>query len=219
MAQDWLVGRDAELSLLRQLAERVGAGQGGAVLVEGEQGIGKTALLRAGLADAGTAGCQVAWAAADELGRRFPLRLMAECLGVRNLGEWAGPEAGPAVPAGDPVVAGVEWLLALVDRWCAQGPVVVVAEDLQWADEASVLVWHRLSRAAGQMPLLLAGSLRPAPGREDLAVARQRLVARGGSVVPLGPLGAVEVAELAGRLVGGRPGRRLAGVRRSGGRP
>jgi DNA-binding CsgD family transcriptional regulator len=47
-----------------------------------------------------------------------------------------------------------------VDRLCAASPVVLVAEDLQWADEASVLVWHRLSRAAAQLPLLLAGSWR-----------------------------------------------------------
>jgi DNA-binding CsgD family transcriptional regulator len=212
---DWLAGRGNEVALLRDLVAGVVAGVGGVVLVEGEQGIGKTELLRAGLAGAAAAGCRVAWGAADELGQRFPLRLMVECMGVGGLAELAdgGDRDGGVLPlAGDPVVAAVERMLALVDRWCAQGPVVVVAEDLQWADEASVLVWHWLSRAAGQMPLLVAGSLRPAPGREDLAGVRRALVARGEGVVALGPLGAAEVAELVGRLVGGRPGRGLAGV-------
>src|ERR1019366_9943545 len=63
---------------------------------------------------------------------------------------------------GDPVRAAGERLMALVDRLCAVSPVVVVAEDLQWADEASLLVWQRLSRAVGQVPLLLAGACRPA---------------------------------------------------------
>ena len=63
-----LVGRDGELALLRELLAKVVAGTGGAVLVEGEQGIGKTELLRAGLAGAADLGCRVVWGTADELG-------------------------------------------------------------------------------------------------------------------------------------------------------
>jgi hypothetical protein len=77
---------------------------------------------------------------------------------------------GPEV-ASDPVLAAVERLLAAVDRLCAASPVVLVAEDLQWADDASVLVWSRLCLAAGQMPLLLVGSWRSGTGREDLRPA------------------------------------------------
>jgi DNA-binding CsgD family transcriptional regulator len=222
---DWLIGRDAEVGLLRDLVANVTAGNGGAVLVEGEEGIGKTALLRAGLADAATAGCRVAWAAADELGQRFPLGLMTDCLGPQR---WsAGPgtggdgrAAGPLIPAGDPVLAAIEQLLAAVDRWCAVSPVVVVTEDLQWADEASVLAWHRLSRAAEQMPLLVAGSMRPVPVREDLARLRRAVLSRGGSVVPLKPLPAARMADLAGRLAGGQPGPRLTALMdQAGGNP
>ncbi len=32
--------------------------------------------------------------------------------------------------------------LLVVDRLCAESPVVLVAEDSQWADEASLLMWH-----------------------------------------------------------------------------
>jgi len=97
--------------------------------------------------------------------------------------------------------------------------VVLVAEDLQWADEASVLVWHQLSRAAGQMPLLLAGSSRPSPGREDLARLRRSVAARG-VLVELGPLPDSAVGELVAGVVGGRPGQRLAALgSRAGGNP
>jgi DNA-binding CsgD family transcriptional regulator len=128
------------------------------------------------------------------------------------------PAAG--VFSGDPVLAEVERLLAGVDQLCAASPVVLVAEDLQWADETSVLVWTRLCRAAGQMPLLLAGSLRPEAGRDDLRRLRRGVAARGGSVMTLGPLLDAEVAELAEGLLGGRPSRPLASVvERAGGNP
>jgi len=238
------VGRAEELMRLKGLLAGVAAGVGGAVLVEGEQGIGKTALLRHALGGAGAAGCALAWGAADELGQRFPLWLMTECLGAGGLlaaggggrpggdgrGAGQGAEqaltpgplavlAGP-VPPGDPVAAGVERLLARVDRWCAVSPVVLVAEDLQWADEASLLVWERLARVVGQVPLLLAGSLRPGPLGDELDRLRREFLSRSGTVISLAPLAPRELWERAGRLVGGRVGGRLAGVvRRAGGNP
>jgi predicted ATPase len=115
------------------------------------------------------------------------------------------------VMGGDAVAAGVEQLLAAVDRLCAESPVVLVAEDLQWADEATLLVWHRLCRATAQLPLLVAGSCRP--GGQGVAALR-RAAAERGAVMDLGPLGEAEVVELAGCLAGGRPGPRLARVAR-----
>src|SRR6202050_4953318 len=240
------VGRGDELALLAEVVTRGsgGGGVGGIVLVEGEQGIGKTSVLRAGLAGAEAAGCRVLWGVADELRQRvslqlmsgclvlwgwadelrqrFPLQLMSGCLASGAESEQAGEAlAGSgAVMAGDPVLAGVERLLAVVDRLCARSPVVLVAEDLHWADEASVLVWSRLARAAGQMPLLLAGSLRPGTGREDLKPLPRVVTSGGGSVLELRPLSDGDVAELVGHLVGGHPGRRLTDfVAQAGGNP
>jgi DNA-binding CsgD family transcriptional regulator len=218
VSDDWFVGRGAELDLLRGLLAGVVTGIGGSILVEGEQGIGKTALLRQALSVAPDR-CRVAWASADELGQQFPLGLMADCLGQQGRLAAAGEQNDPNgsggtgnghVLAGDPVRAGVERMLELADRLCAANPLVVVAEDLQWADEASVLVWNRLSRAARQAPLLVVGSLRQAPTRDDLAQLRRGVSARGGHVVTLGPLAAPEVTDLMSKVIGGRPGRRLA---------
>jgi hypothetical protein len=164
----------------------------------------------AGLAGAKAAGCQMFWGAAEELGQRFPLQLMMECLGpAAEPGQAGGLLAGVGgVMSGDPVLAEVERLLAVVDRLCAQSPVVLVAEDLQWADEASVLVWCRLCRATGQMPLLLADSWRTGTGGEDLGRLRRAVTSRGGSVVELGALPGGVVAEVVEDLVGGHPGQR-----------
>jgi DNA-binding CsgD family transcriptional regulator/tetratricopeptide (TPR) repeat protein len=219
MGGEPFVGRGPELRQLRDLLAGLSAGTGGAVLVEGEQGIGKSALLRAGLAAATDAGCKVLWGTADKLGQRLPLSLMADSLGpaVRPGGLLYD---GGGVLAGDPVLAGIERVLALVDRLCAQSPVVLVAEDLQWADEASLLAWHRLSRAVCQLPLLLAGSWRREPGNENLTRLRGALASRGETIIDLGDLSDAEVGELVGQLVGAPPGRRLSElVSRAGGNP
>ncbi len=197
------VGRDQQLGVLHGLLGEVKAGVGGVVLVVGEQGVGKSTLLRAGLGGAEDQGCRLLWGSADELGQRIPLWLMTEVVGAAE-----GAQAGGGVMGGDAVLAGVERLLAAVDRLCAESPVVLVVEDLQWADEASLLVWHRLSRAVSQLPLLLAGSCRPDAGAEVTRL-RRGVRERGGVVMDLGPLGEAEARELVKGLAGGRPGRRL----------
>lgn len=47
-----LVGRDSEMTLLTGLIKELARGRGGSVLIEGEPGIGKSALVRAAVAEA-----------------------------------------------------------------------------------------------------------------------------------------------------------------------
>jgi DNA-binding CsgD family transcriptional regulator len=234
---DFFAGRGDELTVLRNLMTRLAAGAGSAVLVEGEQGIGKSALLRRTLGSAagksGGTHFRLAWGTSDELGQRIPLLLIRECLGGARLvrpgavaaaGDPAAREgeravAGP-LPSGDPVLAETERLLAEVERLCAESPVVLVAEDLQWADEASLLLWQRLARAVGQLPLLLAGTYTPALAEEHVSGLRAGVLDRGGTVLSLGPLPAQHLRELVEHMTGARPGPRLAReVRAGGGNP
>ena len=86
-----LVGRDGEMALLTGLVRDVARGRaGGSVLIEGEPGIGKSALVRAALAEAPEAGCQVFWGAGDELGQALPLLPFLDGLRVRE------PSTNPA---------------------------------------------------------------------------------------------------------------------------
>jgi hypothetical protein len=101
----------------------------------------------------------------------------------------------PAVPA--------EQLLALVAEQCAVRPTVLVVDDLQWADPASVTLWGRLARSAGQVPLLLVGMIRPVPQREDLLALRR--VAGDAARLELTGLTEAAVADLVADLAGGRP--------------
>src|SRR5271170_3786936 len=81
-----LVGRDDEMAFLAGLVKETVRGRGGSVLVEGEPGIGKSALVRAATAtaEASAAGCQVFWGVGDELGQELPLLPFLEGLRVRE---------------------------------------------------------------------------------------------------------------------------------------
>src|SRR5258705_2284270 len=77
-----LVGRDAEIGLLRGFVSDVVNGRGGVVWVEGEPGIGKSTLIAEALSGAEDYGVRLFIATGDELSQMFGLRAMAAGLGV-----------------------------------------------------------------------------------------------------------------------------------------
>jgi DNA-binding CsgD family transcriptional regulator/tetratricopeptide (TPR) repeat protein len=219
-----LAGRVDELALLDGLLRELAQGSGNAVLIEGEPGIGKTALVRAALSAAALGfhapqgarlgspgGRQVFWGAGDELGQELPLLPFLDALQVRAAsvnarrttiagllrGEVA-TDRGADVPA---LLA--EQLIALTIDETATRPVVLVIDDLHWADPATVKLWGRLARTAHQVPLLLIGLTRPVPQRDDLLALRRAV--EDAHRVQLGSLSRPAVAELVGTLAGGRP--------------
>src|SRR5262249_32928484 len=154
------VGRDEELSTLRAAVAAVAAGRGGTAWLEGEPGIGKSTLIAAVLAEARAGHCQAYRAVGDELGQRVPLRALTGALGPRLAAETGLPLDAESSGTDAAVPAAVERFLTLMDRLCADRPVVFVLDDMQWADEASLLAWHRLGLAVDQIPLLLVGAAR-----------------------------------------------------------
>ena len=125
-----LFGRDSQMALLTGLLKEVALGHGSSVLIEGEPGIGKSALVRAAVAEAAAASCQLFWGAGDELGQALPLVPFLDGLGVRE------PSASPRrntivrllrgeIPADrgtDVPAALAEQLLALVAEQCTVRP-------------------------------------------------------------------------------------------------
>src|ERR1039457_6096315 len=190
-------------------------GRGSSVLIEGEPGIGKSSLVRAALDKAAHAGCQVFWGAGDELGQALPLLPLLEALRVRE------PSTNPrrntivrllrgeltADRGADVSAALAEQLLALVAEQCAAVPTVLVVDDLQWADQASVALWGRLARSVQQVPLLLIGMMRPVPQRDDLLALRR--VVDDAARLHLTGLTEAAVAELVTNLTGGQPDDKL----------
>ena len=206
-----LVGRDSEMALLIGFVREVVRGRGSAALIEGEPGIGKSALVRAATAAASEAGCDVFWGAGDELSQALPLLPFLDGLQVREpsvnprrdtivrlLRGEITTGRGTDVPA---VLA--EQLLALVAEQCAVRPTVLVVDDLHWADQASITLWGRLARSARQLPLLLIGMTRPVPHRDDVLALRR--VVDDGARLQLAGLTGEAVTDLVVALAGGKP--------------
>ena len=211
-----LVGRDAQIEQLRTYLDQLGGRRGRAFLIEGEPGIGKSVLMQTVAADADP-GIRTFWGTCDELSQAFPLLPLLDAFAptspfTRHGRAYARVTAllraettsGNRV---DAVAAAVEHLLALINDVCAEAPVLLVVDDLQWADPATIITLGRLARAAHRLPLLLAVLTRPTPRRDDLSALRRAVAPEAQITLP--PLGANEVVEQVAAAVGGVPGVRL----------
>ena len=209
------VGREQELAILRAGVEALGRGEGAVVWVEGEPGIGKSSLVAEALAAGSAPEWDIGWGVAGKLTERLPLRVMLDCLQVRP----GSPDPRRAHAAdllrsirqglfanGDASVTGIEVLVGLVDELCAAAPTIIVLDDLQWADDASLIVWHQLAASIDQLRLLLIGTCRPTPRRAEVQELRAAVVRRGDAVVTLGPLTETDVTALVAAILGAPPG-------------
>ncbi|MFE5300717.1 ATP-binding protein [Streptomyces sp. NPDC056632] len=220
--QVW-AGREEQTGSLRNLVRAVADGHGGSVLVEGEPGAGKSALLAGVAEEAGRLGCRVVEGAADELGQRFPLGAVLDCLDDSESGAprrarvVASLYDGGARSASthDPLAAATEELIRQVDDWCAASPVVLIMDNLQWADEGSLRVWQRLDETARDKPLLLVGASRAGADGDRLAALRASVSAHG-ALLTLAEFTEEETARLVTDTLGAAPTprllRRLAGA-------
>src|SRR4051812_6973794 len=160
-----LVGRSAELARLRAALDDAWAGATRTVAVVGEPGIGKSTLLDALAAEAQRRGGRVL------RGRAQPV--------VRAYGVWreivrslAPPDSGPlqaliGAPPSDAAPGGEEERLRLFDAVAdllataaAERPLLIVLDDLHWADASSLALLAHVAGAERGARVLLAGAYR-----------------------------------------------------------
>jgi predicted ATPase len=128
-ASEVFVGRTGELGELERVLEAARAGTGETVLVAGEAGIGKTRLASEVARRARGAGFEVfAGRSIDLVGAELPYLPFAEAF--RPLGEpWRAARRAAGSQLGV-----FEATLALLTGRAAAAPVLLVLEDLHWAD-------------------------------------------------------------------------------------
>jgi hypothetical protein len=209
LARVRLLERDTSLSSLARYADEVGDPDGRLVLVGGEAGVGKTALIEE--FERRTPDATWAWGACDGLFTPRPLGPLfdiATALGGELLAAW---DAG----------ADREALFAATLRTlgATRGRTVVVLEDLHWADEATLDLLRFLGRRLRGLRVLLLATFRDdglAPDDPLRAVLGELATERTSRRMALPELSAAGVEEMArGTAVEAAELLRLTGATRS----
>jgi predicted ATPase len=201
-----LRGRDDEAGQLRAVVDRAMAGRLSVAVIEGEAGIGKTRLVQTVVEDARGRGVNVDSGQAHPFERTRPFGVVAAALGLkRRAADSRRTAIGELLAGPDSQYRVVQEIVDLVDTLCADGPVLLVLEDLHWVDSASLLAILSLVRQLPLAPLLVATTLRPAPLRPDVARLVDDRAAGTGRWLRLRPLTPDEIAALASNMLGGSP--------------
>ena len=175
-----LVEREAALERMDALLDDARAGRGRCAIVEGEGGIGKTALLEVAARRASDGGMDVLSARCANLERAFVFGVVRQMLEptllARGQDERArlfsgaaalaaplllGSDEGAAPQGGDTdfgTLHGVYWLLATLTQ---ERPLLLVVDDAQWSDTPSLRLLDFLVRRLDGLPILLLVALRP----------------------------------------------------------
>ncbi|HEY5649915.1 MAG TPA: BTAD domain-containing putative transcriptional regulator, partial [Acidimicrobiia bacterium] len=183
------VGRDAERSRLAQRLDEVLDGRGGIVLVEGESGVGKTRLLAEMVQDARWRGMDVLWGRSTPSGGvpYGPLAgALSEVVGLRARqlvsrlepmwAEVLSPLA-PALGSNHPAAEGPvrradeqarmrEAIVVAFRELAAIGPMLVVLEDVHWADDDTIQALTQIAGRIADHRILFAVSYRHGEARE-----------------------------------------------------
>ncbi len=217
-----LLERARELAVLEEATVKATRGTPGVVVIEGPAGIGKTSLLRAARRAAGSLGLRVLAARGGELEHGLELgvaRQLFEPLLLQVSGferaelfaDFGGAAAhlfgfGSSKPGPGPdEYASMHALYRLCMRLADHSPVMVIIDDLQWSDTASLRWLVYLARRLEDQPVLLVLAWRSdeaGPSGDGLARIAGEPGARRIRPQPLSP---EAVGELARAVFGIRP--------------
>ena len=187
-----IVERTAQDLILGTIRRRTPVGV--SVVIEGAPGIGKTFLARQILASVPPGQAKVLRVAGQQGRRNDPFAVASQLLGE------LARDTDPADAAFD-----------YVDELCADGPVVLSADDAHHLDAASLTLLRRLVWACQRLPLAVLVTTRPGPSREPLAMLVRQAQVR----LWLPPMGAMMVERLVFDQTGRWPGpllRRILGL-------
>ena len=178
-----LVGRQEELSQLEDALLSANRGDGRFVLVAGEAGIGKTRLATELTRRARKLGCGVLWGSCSEVELSLPYLPFVEAIGNQlgehdlaelraELGTMTGElaqlfpqlgDGGPPAPAGDPDQAKLrmfESVVTLLEQWARERGLLLVLDDVHWADSSTRHLLDYLARRLGRRRVMLLATYR-----------------------------------------------------------
>jgi DNA-binding CsgD family transcriptional regulator len=189
-----LVGREAELAVHADSLAAALDGLPQVVVCEGEAGIGKTRLAQELVGVAERRGVLWVWGSAAETSGAPPfwpwcqvLRALAGRVDLQALAGQHRLDAelariAPDVVSAEPPAAGsgsaedrfrqFDAVARLLREVCQQAPLLVVLDDAHWADEASLLLLHHVTRVLTDERLLVVVNVRDTERGDDAVIAR-----------------------------------------------
>ena len=192
-----LVGRDRELSMLRSFVAEATAGRGGALVVTGGPGIGKSVLLEAAAREAGDARARVLRASGVEFEADIAFSGLNQLvLPLSETVHALGPSRDKALSVAFGLddtevverVAVADAMVALVRQVAATEPLLLAVDDIMWLDRSSAFVLSFLARRLAETRAALIVTSRP---YEDSFFDRAGL-----PELTLGPLADAEAVKL-----------------------
>jgi hypothetical protein len=214
-----LVGRRLAIGALRSAVDAAVGGAGGVVLLAGEAGMGKTALASEAVAYAKARGAEAVWGTCwegDGAPGFWPWIQVVRALapegkaGEGVLGELTGvtEERGGGVLGDESAIRfrTYDTAATYVRRRAAQRPLVVVIDDLHWADVSSLRLLVFLARQLHDAAVLVIGTYRDVEVMVGDHPARPLLAELAGQaeLIRLTGLTADEVGQLIGKVCGER---------------
>lgn len=159
-----LRGRSAELGTILDTLRLVQEGTPAMVLVNGEPGIGKTALLREVSREATRSGFTVARTTAHENDRVAPLASLGPALRFGSVPLVDSADFMDLAALHEQPLWLAERLADLLDRRARANPVLLIVDDAQWCDPLTVFVLRLLPKRLLSAPIGWILAARPAPG-------------------------------------------------------
>jgi ATP/maltotriose-dependent transcriptional regulator MalT len=200
-----LRGREQELAEVDRVLGTLADGRGSVLLVEGAAGIGKTRLLDEALLRASAQGAHVASGRAEAIGAAAPLTPLLHALTTGETPIVERAEVRALERPGDQRFWLLEELAELLELRCRITPIVVILDDLHWADDATLWAVGTLARRLLPHPIAWIVAVRPA----EVATPAARLLAAlsdaGAHRIGLAPLSSAELETVARDVLGGVP--------------
>jgi DNA-binding NarL/FixJ family response regulator len=213
-----LVERDTELAAITGAIGKVRAGFGGVVAVEGPAGTGKSRLLAVAGDLARKAGAQVLGATASDFERDFPFGVAIQLLeprwttadphdrkallqgAARHAAVLLDDQADPGALAPNDLaylrIHGLFWLVCNLALERSGAPLVMLIDDVHWADKPSLRFLAYLAARIADVPVLIVLALRPGEATEDSQALLALHDDRASTVLPLRPLTSAGVEAL-----------------------
>jgi DNA-binding CsgD family transcriptional regulator len=149
------VGRSEELATIRALVEGAIAGESGALLISGDPGVGKTALVQQACGGLEPDVLVLSGAALPLTTMSVPFLALRSALRTRPTNE-GRTFFQPGRPLVDVPILFDEWL----EDQCRERPVVLVIDDLHWADQSTLDVLMYLLAGPADRRLAVIATMR-----------------------------------------------------------